>query len=113
MDLSNYVTEAYLKGETGVASNLAAKSDLSRLKAEVDKTDVDKLKTVPVDLSKLSHVVNNDVIKKTKYDKLVTKLHPIDTSGFYLKTQYDTYKLLILINQTSQKNASFVIIGIF
>ena len=34
------------------------------LKAKVDKTDAGKLNTVPVDLSKLSNVVNNDVVKK-------------------------------------------------
>ena len=48
--------------------NLAAKSDLARLKTEVDKTDVDKLKAVPTDLSKLSNIVNNDVVKTTVYD---------------------------------------------
>ena len=44
-------------------SNLAAKSDLASLKAEVDKIDIIKLKAIPVDLSKLSDVVNNDVVK--------------------------------------------------
>ena len=44
---------------------MAAKSDLASLKAEIDKVEVDKLKTVPADLSKLSKVVNNEVIKKT------------------------------------------------
>ena len=51
-----------------------------------------KLKTVPVDLSKLSNVVNNDVVKKTVYDKLVAKINNIDISGFNLKTKYDTDK---------------------
>ena len=46
---------------------------MAGLEAEVDKRDVDKLKAVPVDLSKLSNAVNNDVIKKTVYDKLVAK----------------------------------------
>ena len=54
-----------LKNVTGIdTSKLAAKSDLASLKTEVDKIDVDKLKTVSVDLSKLSNVVNNDVVKK-------------------------------------------------
>ena len=44
---------------------MAAKSDLASLKAEIDKVEVDKLKTVSADLSKLSKVVNNEVIKKT------------------------------------------------
>ena len=47
---------------------------------------------VPVDLSKLSDVVKNDVAKKTVYDNLATKVNNIDTSGFVLKTKYDTDK---------------------
>ena len=34
------------------------------LKTEVDKLDIDKLVPVPTDLSKLSNVVENDVVKK-------------------------------------------------
>ena len=48
--------------------------------------------SVPVDLSKLSDVVKNDVIKRTEYDKLVAKVNIIDASGFVLKTKYDTDK---------------------
>ena len=44
-------------------SKLALKSNLACLKAKLDKINVDKLKTVPVDLLKLSNVVNNDVVK--------------------------------------------------
>ena len=44
-------------------SNLASKSDLVSLKAEIDKIDVDKLNTVSVDLSKLRNIVNNEVVK--------------------------------------------------
>ena len=44
---------------------LASKTDLTSLKAKVDKLNVNKLKTVPVDLNKLSNVVDNDVVKKT------------------------------------------------
>ena len=47
---------------------------------------------VPVDLSKLSGVVKNDVVKKTVYGKLVAKVNAIDTSDFVLKTKYDTDK---------------------
>ena len=66
LDLSNYVTEADLKWATWVdTSNLAAKSNLARLKAEVDKIDIYKLKNIPLDLSKPSNAVNNDVFKKT------------------------------------------------
>ena len=54
--------KADLKEATGLEeSNLVAKSDLANLKAEVDNIDIDKLKTVPADLSKLSNIFNNIV----------------------------------------------------
>ena len=70
-------------------SNFALKSNLVSLKTEVDKIDVDKLKTLSVDLSKLSNVVKNDVAKKTVFDKLVAKVNNNDTTGFVLKIKYD------------------------
>ena len=63
---------------------------MANLKTEVDKLDIDKLATVPVDLSKLSNVVKNDVIKKTVYNKLVAEVNNIDTSGLVKKTDYNT-----------------------
>ena len=47
-------------------SKLATKSDLTSLKAEIDISNISKLIPVPVfvDLSKLSHAVKNDVVKK-------------------------------------------------
>ena len=72
--------------------SFALKTNLANLKTEVDKLDIDKLATVPVDLSKLSNVVKNDVVKKTVYDKLVAKVNNIDTSDFVLKTKYQTDK---------------------
>ena len=58
----------------------------------MDKIDIDKLKTVPVDLYELSHVVENNIVKKTMYDKLVAKFNAIDISGFVLKPHYNTDK---------------------
>ena len=73
-------------------SSFALKLNLASLKTEVDKLYIDKLVPVPVDLSKLSDVVKNDVVKKTVYDKLVAKVNSIYTSAFVLKTKYDTDK---------------------
>ena len=90
LDLSNYTTKADLKNETGAdTSKLPKKVDLAKLKSNVEKLDIDKLKTlptnlsnmqskvdkldndkllpVPIDLSKLSVVVKNDVVKKDVY----------------------------------------------
>ena len=36
-----------------------------------DELDVNKIKTVPVDLTKLSNVVKSDVVKKIVYDEFV------------------------------------------
>ena len=71
---------------------LAAKSNLSSLEAEVDKTGVEKLKTVPADLRKLRNVANNEAVRKTAYDKLVTEVNKIDTRGLVLKNKYASDK---------------------
>ena len=73
-------------------SGFALKTNLANLKTEVDKLDIDKLVPVSTDLSKLSNVVNNDVVKKTVYEKLVAKVNNIDTSDFLLKANYNTDK---------------------
>ena len=73
-------------------SSFSLKINLASLKTEVDKLDIEKLAPVPVDLSKLSDVVNNDVVKKTVHDKLVAKVNNIDTSNFVIKTKYLTDK---------------------
>ena len=93
VDLSNDATKTDLKNLTHVdTSSFAIKKKLANLKTGVDKLDIDKLTPVPVDLSKLSDVVKNNVIKKTVYDKLVAKVNNIDTSNFVLKTKYNTDK---------------------
>ena len=68
LDLSNYATKDDVKNITHVdVSNYTTKTNLASLKTEVDKIDVDKLKTVPDDLAKLSTVVKNEVVKKTDF----------------------------------------------
>ena len=91
IDLSNYTTKVDIKNLSQVdTSSLALKANLASLKTEVDKLAIDKLVPIPVDLSKLSNVVKNDVFKKTLYNKLVAKVDNTDTSDFVLKTNYST-----------------------
>ena len=109
LDLSNYATKKDINEITHVdVSGFASKTNLAALKTEVDKIDAHKLKTVPVDLAKLSNVVKNEVVKKTDYNAKVTntesqiagvtkntldnlgditKLKATDTSNFVLKTK--------------------------
>ena len=84
--LSNYATKADIKNISHVdISSFELKTNLASLKTEVDTLDIGKLAPAPVDLSKLSDIVKNDVVKKTDYDKMVAKVNNIETSEFALK----------------------------
>ena len=110
LDLTNYATKTDLKNITRVdVSSFASKTNLATLKTEVDKIDVDKLKTTPTDLDRLSILVKNDVVKKADYNVKVastesqiagltkntvgnladiTKLKAIDTNSFVTRTKF-------------------------
>ena len=98
LDLSNYVTKKELDHVSGVdTSDLAAKKGFIALKVDVDKLDINKRvnvstslnnflkkvddldngkwQTVPLDLKKLSDVVDNDVVKNTKFNAVNTKVN--------------------------------------
>ena len=128
LDLANFATKTDLKNVTHVdVSSYASKTNLAALKSEVDKIDADKLKTTPTVLVKLSHVVKNDVVKKTDYstkvtsienqiaaitkntiDNLadITKLKAVDTSNFVTRTKFasDTNALDDKIDGVEKKN---------
>ena len=88
VDISNYATKADIKNISHVdTSSFALKTNLANLKGEVNQ-----LVPVPVDLSKLSDVVKNGVLKTDVYNKLVAKVNNIDTSRFVLKPKYNTDK---------------------
>ena len=130
LDLTNYATNTDLKNIAHVdLSSFASKTNLAALKTEVDKIDVDKLKTAPVDLAKLTNAVENDLVKKTDYNAKVTniesqiagvtkntldnlgditKLKAVDTSNFVLKTKAtsDVTTLENKIDTIDKKNIS-------
>ena len=77
---------------------MASQTDLASLKFKVGNLDPDNLKSIPADLIKKSNAVNNNVLKKTVYDKLVINVDAIDTkipttSGLVTKTRYDSDKV--------------------
>ena len=111
VDLSNYATKTDLKNISHVdVSSFALKSNLASLKTKVDKIDADKLKTVSVDLAKLSNVVKNDVIKKTEYDKLVAKVNGIDNTNFFSRTKYKKDQILKIKSIKSTKKFLMLLI---
>ena len=62
VDLSNYATKADIKNISHIdTSRFALKTNLANLKSEVDKLDIEKLKPLLDDVSKLSNVVTNPV----------------------------------------------------
>ena len=68
LDLSNYATKKDIKDITHIdASGFASKTNLAALKTKVDKLNIDKLRTTPADLAKLTDVVKNEVVKKTEF----------------------------------------------
>ena len=91
VDRSNNATKTGLKNISDVdTSSFALKTNLACLKTKVDRLEIEKLALAPLDLSKLSDVIKNDVVKRGVYDKLDAKVNNIDTSTFVLKTKYQT-----------------------
>ena len=75
LDLFNYATKADLKNARGVGTaKFAKKIYLTNLKSNIDKLDVGKLENSPNDLSKLSNVVKNHVLKKTEYNAKIKNI---------------------------------------
>ena len=53
-------------------------TSLNNSKARVDDLDVGTLKTVPINLKELSDVVDNQVVKSTKFNTLKTKVNNLE-----------------------------------
>ena len=68
--------------------------------------DIGKLVPIPADLSKLSNVVKNYIVKKVDDNKLVTKVNNINTSDFVLKTNCNT-KITELENEKRTNSNNF------
>ena len=102
LNLSNYAAKNGLKNITHVdVSSFASKTNLAALKGEVDKIDVDKLKTAPVDLAKLTNAIENDLVKKTVYN---TKVTSIETFVTRTKFSADTNALDDKIDGVEKNN---------
>ena len=113
LDLRNYATKDDVKNITHVdVSSYATKTNLAALKTEVDKIDVDKLKTVPDDLAKLSNVVKNEVVKKTDFsaDTYVTRTKfSTDTNSLDDKIDKDEEKIPDISSLESKRNVTTLV----
>ena len=74
LHLPNYATKFDAKFITNVdTSKFSTNSDLAGLKLEINELVIEKLKNEPVDLSKLSDAVKDDV-----YEELVKYVNAVD-----------------------------------
>ena len=98
LDLSNYATKKELDHATGVDLIQLLKKDfiglrtekldinklvnvstsLNNLKTKIADLDVSKLKAVPINLKKLSDIVDNNVVMNTKFNTLKTKINSLE-----------------------------------
>ena len=91
LNLKNYATKEELKNITHVdTSSFALKTNLASLKTEVDKLDIPKLKTVPIDLADLSREIQEHFTKKTDFNSLKTKVNKNKTDNDNLETKVTT-----------------------
>ena len=76
----------------GINKKVHVTTSFNNLKTNIDDLDVGQLKTVPVDLKQINYVVKNEVVKKTKFITLTTKVNKSDK-------KIPDAKALIHINQ--------------
>ena len=113
LDLINYPTKDDVKNITHVdVSSYATKTNLAALKTEVDRIDVDKLKSVPDDFAKLSNVVKNEVVKKIDFsaDTYVTRTKfSTDTNALDDKIDKVEKKILDISSLETKRNVTTLV----
>ena len=100
-DLSNFTTKSEVKNQQVLIHQILLKKiEIATSKLDVDKKNIDKLKTVLTDLRKLSNVVNNDDVKKQCMINPLEKLNAINGIDTYYNTKIKDIdeKFLIKVN---------------
>ena len=110
LQLERVATKKDLEGITHVDTrSFVLKTNLSALKTEVDKLDIPKLGTLPTDVAKLTNKVAYDLIEKTDFNSLKTKVNENVTDNDNLKTKVDKNHLTA---ETSINNLKTKVDGI-
>ena len=106
LQLEGVATKKDLEGITHVdTSSFALKTNLSALKTEVDKLDIPKLGTLPTDVAKLTNKVANDLVEKTDFNSLKTKVNEnvTDTDNVEIKVTNNDLTTKASINNLKTK----------
>ena len=94
LQLEGVATKKDLEGIIHVdTSSFALKTNLSALKTEVDKLDIPKLGKLPPDVAKLTNKFGNDLVEKTDFNSLKTKVNENETDNDNLETKVDNNDL--------------------
>ena len=110
LKLEGVATKKDLEGITHVdTSSFALKTNLIALKIEFDKLDIPKLGTLPTDVAKLTNKVANDLVEKTNFNSLKTKVDNNETDNDSLETKVDNNHLTA---ETSINNLKTKVDGI-
>ena len=110
LQLEGVATKKDLEGITHVdTGSFALRINLSVLKTEVDKLDIPKLGTLPPDVAKLTNKVANDLVEKTDFNSLKTKVDNNETGNESLETKVDNNHLTA---ETSINNLKIKVDGI-
>ena len=105
LQLEGVATKKDLEGITHVGtSSFALKTNLSALKTEVDKLDIPKLGTLPTDVAKLTNKVANDLVEKTDFNSLNTKVDNNETDNDNLEIKVTNNELTTKTSINNLKN---------
>ena len=110
LQLEGVATKKDLEGITRVdTGSFGLKTNLSVLKTEVNKLDIPNLGTLPTDVAKLTNKVANDLLEKTDFNLLKTKVNKNETDDDNLETKVDNNHLTA---ETSINNSKTKVDGI-
>ena len=105
LKLEGVATKKGLEGITHVdTSSFALKTNLSALRTEVDKLDIPILDTLPTDVAKLSNKVANDLVEKSDFNLLKTKVNENEADSDNLEIEVTNNHLTIESRINSLKN---------
>ena len=86
-------------GKRDIIKLVVFPTSLNNLKTKVNNLVVGELKTLPINLKKLSNVVKNEVVKNTKFNRLNRKVNKLDK-----KIPYMTILIHINVYNTNKQN---------
>ena len=87
---SGYIALKSKFDKLGINKLVNVRTAFENLKTKVDDLHIGMLKTVPIDLNKLSDVASKEVVNSTKFNKLNRKVNNLEQKMFDANTLIHT-----------------------